>query len=186
MLFRSGSAYFFLYLCICLYILRRRNELSFAEKGKKLAKFFLPAFGICFFYHLYKFFMLDDYRQWQPGATDNLNFLTVKMGLGGDYWTRIPAFITRLCENLFLMGNWSIIWVIFFLSLFCFAKYKNSGEIKILNFAVILFFSLLFFVFVFTQYFKWIAFGHEPLSRTTLHFFPLIPLLISLIHAPRK
>ncbi len=182
----EGTVYLLFFIFICFYILRDRKDLSLKEKGKKFLKFFLPAFTICIFYHAYKFFALEGYRQFRPGSTVDFNFLTIGVGFGGESWARIPVIAEQFFATLFLMGNWSLIWLIFCVSLLNYKMYKTAVEVRVLLLALFLFFTTLIFAFLFTQHFKWIAEGKDLLSRSILQFFPLIPATIALTHGPRK
>ena len=101
---------------------------------------------------------------------------------------RVPLTIKSFTDELFLSADWNILWGLLLFSLPRFFRQKDRRpETGLVLICLTLFFTLYLFLALFTPNFKSLGGSDWPdvLPRVILHFFPLGPLAICLIHAPR-
>ena len=169
-----------LLICTALFflVLFYQKRGSFGKNIIAFFKFTIPSFGICLVFYLYKILR---------------GFPSIRIAHGGhidlalENLKRIPLIIKMFSEDIFLSGNWNIIWFLLVLSLVVnFGKIRKRIEVKLLLIALIMFFGLYFSIALFTTEFMWVAGSKSPttLSRLILHFFPLATLLIVLLNYP--
>ncbi len=176
----EGTAYLFIHLILITLILLRKKMMPIGERLKRMTQFAIPAFGICFTYHIYKAF-LEISNHPVDGRTE--------ISLSLNSFSRIPVIIHAFLENLISGGNWSIIWFILIMSILInFKRFKECPLIKWLAVSMGLFFGFYFTIFLVSKTFLWISGMHADviLSRVLLHFFPLSVLLIILLNYPEK
>jgi len=170
----EGTPYIVILAFTLAFILRHKKETPVKEKIIKFLKFSIPAFLICSVFHIYKI---------AGGFPERENAL--ELGIGN--LSRIPAIFSSFWTDLFISGNWNIIWFLLVISLAVnIGKIGKRLEAKYLLFALAMFFGLYFGLSCFTSEFVWIA-GEKSsttISRLILHFFPLAPLLIVLLNYP--
>ncbi|MBN1870702.1 MAG: hypothetical protein JW847_09020 [Candidatus Omnitrophica bacterium] len=175
----EGTAFLGIYLVLLAVILIQQNNSSGKEKLKNAAKFCIPGIGICAVFHIYKIW--NHILKEGQGNIDKtgLELTWQKFGL-------IPQIIAKFLQDLFLSGNWNIVWILAFLSLVQFTRKRKAFEAKIIFFSLLLFFGLYIAVAVLTTNYIWIAGvqSSTTLSRLILHFFPLSVLLIILLNYP--
>ncbi len=174
----EGMIYLLLHVIILIFILVKINPYSFLNSLRKLCKFGIPSFGIYFIYFFYKFF-----------TKAHLVKQGTEISLSWDNLNRIPTIIYKFLENLFLTGNWNLIWVLFLLSIINPHKVKQRAAITIPLFTLAIFGVSFFLFFLLTPYFEWISVpGKEDalLSRIILHCFPLSTILIILLNSPSQ
>ena len=102
-----------------------------------------------------------------------------------EYCMRIPTIIQSFIADMFWTGNWNIVWLLLFISLFNLKQRIIIAEVKILGFSLTVFLITYALLFLSTPIYMYLA-DHSGslLSRLFLHFFPLIPLLIVFLNAP--
>ncbi len=168
----EGLAYLFVYLSLIVLILFQDKTYQIKDKIVLLLKFFMPSFGIAFFYIAYKFL-----------AHVNMQEKT-QFDFTSGCINRLFLTITEFIDTLFLSYNWNIVWLILLFSLFNVERIKKIIEIRVLFSALFLFFALYFLQSVLTTNFFWIS-GEKSYTTTPrliLHFFPLATVLIVLLN----
>lgn len=176
----EGTAYLGIHTLLVLLILFYKKESKISEKVGDFIKFVIPSFAICSIFHIFKFFTIPVVGKGSASQDFDLNHLMMEFTV--EQLERIPVIFSRFLDNFFLSGNWGLAWFILILSLVNSKKYKNFVEIKIIFTALNLFLCLNFFAFFLTQHYVWIAESNTALSRSILHFFPFVIILIILIN----
>jgi hypothetical protein len=164
----EGLAYAFLHLVLICFFLRR--DKAWWKDG---LKFLLISVGIAA--------VFQGYRISQHITIVDRTHIEVGVGL----MDRVPIIFKALGRVLFLSNNWTIIWLVFILSLGNIQRIADSPLVRRLLSALgvyVLFYILLFLL---TPIYNWIAVGETDgtLCRLILHFFPLVTLLIVLLNA---
>ncbi len=170
----EGTAYLLIHTAIFFLILLHEKKGSFRKNLNKILKFAIPSFGICFLHNFHKILT--------KVSPQKIHFDFTLSSL-----ERTPTIFKIPAENMFLSGNWNIIWFLLALSLVInFAKIKKNVEIRLLFIAMVLFFEINFLYFLLTDSYKWISILTigEPLTRLILHFFHLATMLIILLNYP--
>ncbi|MDB4349596.1 hypothetical protein OAA99_01425 [Omnitrophica bacterium] len=174
----EGLPYLLIYTALLLVILFIKKAESLKRNVIRFLKFTVPSFSICLFFNLYKNFGgFPVYRR-----KSYVDFTW-------DSLSRIPIILKKFWGDLFLSGNWNIVWFILVLSLVInLARIKKSLEVRLLLTVLIMFFGFYFSASLFTTEFIWISSEKSitTLSRLILHFFPLAPLLIVLLNYPEE
>jgi hypothetical protein len=175
----EGTAFLLIYLLIFIILNFSNKAYLIKNKISNLFLFTIPCFSICLAYHLFKIFnsVLKD----GVGTTDKTGIF-----LSLSNFKLFPDVFMSFFNNLFLSGNWNIIWFVLFISFMHLpAKIKNK-EVWIILLSLFLFFALYFLTGMFTSNYIWIGGikSDTTLSRLILHFFPLATLLIVLLNYP--
>jgi len=173
----EGTLYLLIHTLLFFIIAKNIVGLNVQNRIAKLFKFIIPSFGICIFYHSYKLIANV------TGATQKF---TVDFTM--DKLERVTEILFCFTENLFITGNWSMVWALFVLSLINATRIKQSFETRTIVLILSIYFTLYFGVALFTGNYVSIA-GDESitvLSRILLHFFPLSVLSIILINSPKS
>ena len=170
----EGTFYLLIHTIVLLVVLFTQNAFSFKEKLKKVIFFIIPSYSICGFYHLFR--ILSGISIEEKGQ-----FLWPQ-----EIFSKVLIFFTTVIQNLFLTGNWNLLWVLFFLSLLKRDRIKRLVEVRLLLLALLLSFGFLSFLALFTASFIWIAGSQAAttLPRMTLHFLPLVIMVIVLLNCP--
>lgn len=174
----EAVGYLFINSLAFLYLLSKMRTCCLRDKTMKLLKFIVPGIGVYLFFHLYKVFHYIGLNQ------ERFRFDFTWRSLA-----RIRIIFERFMENLFLSGNWNILWFLLVISLFaCRAKFVKSLPAKFFILILFLYFGFYFVIALFTQNFISIAGSHTytVLSRLILHFFPLCPLAIIFLNYARS
>lgn len=183
---QEGIGYLILHAILCIFIIRVVKQLRLPERFKLFLKFLLPGSAVALIYILYKkFILLPQLPSVTPG-TLNFDINNLAISFGGEQFSRVLIVLWRFAEDLFLTGNWSLIWPLLGVSLLSLIGQKIRQEVKILLIGLIFYFTVYAIGFAFTQHYTWIADGYTAASRCVLHFFPLAVLLIIFILAPAK
>lgn len=165
----EGTGYLANYTLLLLFILWKEKTLRMGSKIEKFFKFALPSYGICLLYQGYKF---------------SLNIAALhgrlKPVINPDQLLRVPVIFREFASNLFLSGNWNLLWFILLISFVVnFSKIKYQHEIKLLSLTLAIFFGVYLILPMLTS----TLIDHPTLlSRVLLHFFPLSVLLIVLLN----
>jgi hypothetical protein len=163
----EGTGYLFIHALLVLLILWRDKTFAFPEKIKKFLMFVVPGSLLCLPFHVYKL---------SVGITAMSGRMNLAMTQ--EHSARLPALIADFASNLFLSGNWNIIWLLLLVSVLChYKKFWRSIEIKLLAFPLMMFFLIYFTVLTLTST-QMVNVSFGLLSRVILHFFPLSVLLI--------
>jgi len=87
-----------------------------------------------------------------------------------------------LLDNLFLSGNWNLLWFFLIVVLLLSWKQKKPLMVRFFSFVLAMFFVRCFLYAIFTKSFFYLArYNIDNLSRFLLHFYPLCPVLIGLL-----
>ncbi|MFA5261107.1 MAG: hypothetical protein WC450_07775 [Candidatus Omnitrophota bacterium] len=167
----EGSGYLFIHLTLLGILLIRDKTIPSREKLICGMKFLLPSGGILALFLTYKTLA-------QVPVTERIQF-----GFPWEHLDRIPAIFAKFGWNLFLTGNWNIIWLLLVFCLLQLKIKKASPETWSIIITLSLFFSLYFIIAWLTPNFIWLAGSkaYDALTRVILHFFPLSTILITLI-----
>lgn len=173
----EGTAYFLIFLIILLVIEIKNRSFGIKDKLKNILIFTIPGFIIAITFHIYK--IAHNALKDGQGHIDKTHF-----EISLDKIKLIPQVLSSFFENLFLSGNWNILWGALLLSLIFSLKKRQSFETYILFISLFLFFSLYACTAIFSSNFIWIAgdLNLTTLSRLILHFFPLAVILIILLN----
>lgn len=165
----EGTGYLVNYTLLLLFILWKEKTLQLENKIEKFLKFALPSYGICLLYQGYKFSL-------------NISALhgRLKPVVDPGQLLRAPVIFKEFTANLFLSGNWNLLWFILLISFVInSSKTKHQQEIKLLSLTLAIFFGVYLIIPVLTSN----LIDHPTLlSRVLLHFFPLSVLLIILLN----
>jgi hypothetical protein len=174
----EGAGYLCIHIFLLVLLLLKLQTLDFLEKMKHLLRFVIPSVAICTFFHIYKYINLEKTENLH-GNSPNLYNIQIELSLKNFY--QLYDVLTYFFINIFFTANWGFLGLLFLISLYQLTFDKISREIQILLIAVFLHCSLYIFIYSFTQHYVWIS-SHTALSRSLLHFFPLIPILIILLN----
>ena len=172
----EGSIYLVILtiLFLGIFILERKKLLN---KLKILTGFFIPAYSIFFGFMLYKLVK-------GIPLTERNTF-----AFGPESLSRISHILESFNKELFFSYNWNIIW--FFLIITLITNHKKVikvMEIRLLLCTVTLFLMSWFLLGIFGENYTYIAgeLSSQVRSRLFLHFYPLAPLLLTLLNAPLR
>ena len=158
-----------------LFLLSNVKKYCWKDKIVKFLKFIIPSVGIYLFFILYKLF--------HHIAPDQGRFL---FDFNWGHLIRIKIIFQQFLGNLFLSGNWNILWFLLIISLIARReKIVKTFQTKFFTLLLFLYFGLYFMIALFTSNFGGIT-ALEGLSRLILHFFPLCPLLIVYLNYPKN
>ncbi len=171
----EGIGHLLIYTALILFLLKKSGEVS-------VKKFATQIFQISFLSVIIFLFFT---------AVKCLHHISPMEGRLGvdktiDYWMRIKTISSSLSYNLFVSGNWNILWAILLISFITgWKKLRASLPIQFITLALGLYFLLYILVGLFTSTFHGLfgAGAYANLARTILHFFPLCIILIVLINS---
>ena len=87
-----------------------------------------------------------------------------------------------VCDNLFLSGNWNLLWSFLIIAALVSWKQKKPLIVRFFGFVLAMFFTRCFLYALFSKSFVYLArYNLDNLSRFLLHFYPLCPVLIGLL-----
>ena len=107
------------------------------------------------------------------------------LSFSADAWPHLISAILKQGHDLFLSGNWGNLWPLLIVLLVVNQRIWKKASFTFFTALLGLFFLHLLIAAVFTQQYTYIA-GEKSitaLSRMILHFFPLCPILITLLLA---
>ena len=173
----EGMIYSGIHLASLFFILLRHpnRSRSFRECFKYAALFLGIVFAMTGPFFLYKLIALGSADL--SGGTFNLSSLKLCIPT----FVKVFFILRAIFLNLFLSGNWNIIWFLFILSIVPVSRKSQPLEVLTLLFSLGLFFMIVILGFSTSQFYHDAAFGFDPLSRIILHFFPLVPLCIIMV-----
>ena len=172
----EGSSFIVIYIILFIMI-SFFNKTSFKENIKNTLALLIPSLTICLSFHIYKFFtnnLID--------GTADCDKTALVLGLG--QLLKLPKVIHAFYLNMFLSGNWNIVWMIACVSILLWDYKKKNREAFLVLVSIFLFIGLYSAIALFTSNYPWIAGDKRvtTLSRLILHFYPLAPILIILIN----
>ncbi|HPB68904.1 MAG TPA: glycosyltransferase family 39 protein, partial [Candidatus Omnitrophota bacterium] len=165
---REGLAYLVIYgILFVLMLIFRQGKGKHDAWFKTGMKFFLPSVTLAVIFPIFKF-------------THQVNSQGVLFNLSWCAFSRIPVILSQFFLNFFLSGNWSLVWGLLLLRLLFPSVQGSHPLFKWFITAIALFVGLIFFLFLLTNAFFWIAERDTTLSRLILHFFPLATMALVL------
>ena len=171
----EGVGYTFTYSLILVFLLRN-IPLSFKEKCVRFFKFFMPAVLITSVYLVHTYFTVFRFLPKAGGKSFRLTALHFEFG--PEAFARVIPVLDRISENLFLMGNWNIVWLIFFVSFIVRNKQNRPRiEFSAMAWSVAIIFFIYFIGFTFTQHHFFILKQEVALTRSIIQYLPLIVML---------
>lgn len=171
----EGTAYLILLTFIFAFALVQKKGLTKKDVINKSLKYIIPSYGIMLFYSFYK--ILISVPQ---GEKVQVNFTLNNL-------MRIPSILFSFWNDLFFSGNWNILWMILVISILCnWRKILRYEPVRLLSTALLAFFGLYFLNALLTTNYIWISGAKHgsTLPRLILHFFPVCPMLITLLNVP--
>ncbi|MGE0269148.1 MAG: hypothetical protein AB7S78_11920 [Candidatus Omnitrophota bacterium] len=173
----EGTAYMLIFLIIFLIIEVKNQTIKATRRIKNALIFTIPSLSLASLFHLYKIF--HNAEKDGLGHIDKTHF-----EVSFDKASLTPQILSSFSENLFLSGNWNLLWGALLITLLLSLRRPKTFESNILLTSLFLFFGLHTCVAAFSSNFIWIAgeLNTTTLSRLILHFFPLAVLAIILIN----
>ncbi len=179
----EGVLYLLIYFILLLVVLVYRKT-NLKTSIKQLLTFAIPGTGIFLFYFIYRLIRIGLVSD-LAGRKD-LDLTYIHINFSWDQIGKACLILQKFFENLFFTGNWNLLWLLFFLSLFNVKNLKARFEVWLFLLALGLLLGSYFLAFLLTQHASWITESDTALSRALLHFFPLTVILIVLLNAPLK
>lgn len=170
----EGTGYLACHSALILGMVLLSKEIKWTDKVRVQSLFSGISIGIWSVYTVYKYA-----RGLESGG---FRFRTV---FGDQTLDRVPAIIESFADNLFASGNWSIIWLLFALSLLRFKRIWRDKLLGLLIMTCLMFIGFYFLVALLTPNFVYLAGGQasKGLARVFLHFYGLAPIAVVLINA---
>lgn len=169
----EGGGHVLIHSLLMLYFLISSYPAGRSEKIRHGLKYLSLSWGVFLFYFAYKL------GHGIPlGERFGLDITTAKI------IQRMPVIMEAFIRNLFLSGNWSLLWILCVVSLCRYRPAKNQEAARVAIGLLFSFILLYFASFLFTPSFYWIAgdIAYTTFSRLILHFFPLVILIIVLLN----
>ncbi len=168
----EGSGHFLIYILLILYMTLDSEKRSLKAGWLWQVRFMGPALFVALPFWLVK-------KAYHFGSFEGRLDLQ-----GGEFINRLGPVLLTTLQNMFLSGNWSILW--FVLLVFILTAKKESFRPPVVQYiavSLVLYFSLYVGLGLFTATYAVLFYDPEiNLSRALLHFFPLCPILIALLH----
>jgi hypothetical protein len=168
----EGVGYFLIHVGIILLMIIKKNA-PVKIKAAQFLRFFLTGFTILALYAIYRIV---------TNVPSSGRFIILAPW---EHLDRIPQILKTFSANLFLSGNWNILWFVLIWSLSRWLERPIRTPEGWLGLTLLAFFSMYFLLGWLTPNFISLA-GSEAidvLPRVILHFFPLAPLLLTLLIA---
>ncbi|MGE0269149.1 MAG: hypothetical protein AB7S78_11925 [Candidatus Omnitrophota bacterium] len=162
------------------------NFIDTKKKTKLTILFGTISFGMYALFMFYRKLYILPFVPPELLNSEHFNLSHLTLNLSADTLFRIKIVMRRYITNFYLTGNWSLVWLFFLISVLQISNKRISMEIKAFFFVLGLFFVVYLFSYIFTQHYLWVAFKADVLSRSLLHIFPLITILIPLLNVPEE
>jgi len=182
----DATGYILVLALVFLIILFLNKKDKVTQKIKDFFIFTLPSFLILLFFNSYKILVVEPQVPKITGEKLSFDLYSVKLKIDFEFLIRFKTVLTRILDNMFMSGNWNIIWLLFLISLLNLPRRWHSLEIKLLFVALIAFLGLQTAGYTFTQYYYWISDTNTSLSRHLLCHFPVVVVLVVLLNGQRK
>ena len=166
----EGTIYFIINAIMCLYLLSFMPWLSWAKRVRAFFVFLIPGASIYTFHALFV-------------ASQGFEQAEGRYTFKGDLhlMERMGTLITNYAHSFFLCNNWTMLWTILIVGLFAFGgKAFKDFEARFYGLIITLTIAMFLAVDILTN--NYIS-NHTVLTRVTLHFYPILPIFIVLIHA---
>ncbi len=162
----EGTVYLIIHVILLLVLLKQLKGVRLKEKISHFLRFIIPSAGVCSIFSLYKIIQ---------GVAPFGHDRRMIWDFGMSSITRLPKVMAAYADDLFLSGNWSLLWFVFFF-LIIFNRKKLCFYSRWLSLALGLFFLVYTGLALTTRSFAYIGgeYTELGLSRLILHFFPLI------------
>lgn len=172
----EGTGHFLIYLFLIVYLQCKQKVKVWQGISNILTRFVFPFL----FFTLPFWFVKNHYGLGTFEGRLQLEF--------AGFENRIIPILNVLFRELFVSGNWSILW--FVLLVFAVTqrrKNMKSDVIQYFGITLFLYFALYFLLCLFTSTFDSLCVhSATTFARTILHFFPLCPILIALLVDSQK
>ena len=170
----EGVFYFAIYFILLIIFLFDSKSYSLKTKVNKFLKFAIPCLSIFLFYFLYKI------------GTHTILVERTGYDFSFEKLNRVPVVFEAFARNLFLSGNWGVVWLLLILSLINLERIIKIKQIRLLLLCLLMYFGIHFAVFLMTPIYYWISNdkAYGVLARLILHFYPISTLLIILLNCP--
>ncbi len=178
----DAAGYLLVLMSMMFFLVVFDRSMKLPAKVRHFFLFTLPAVLICLVYNIYKILVIEPRIPAVEGEKMSFDLFSVKIKLGLDTLVKLQTVLGRIFENLFFSGNWSVIWLLFAISLIHLRSIKVTAEIRILLYAIVAFMGIQILGYTLTQYYFWIAQTNTSLSRHLLHYFPIVVSLMVLIN----
>lgn len=178
----DATGYILVVTLVLMLILWLDESKTIRHKITRFLFFFVPCYSILLLFNIYKLLVVEPKAPKLIGEKLSFDLYSLKFKFGFELIVRSQMVAAKIFENLFMSGNWNIVWLLFLISLVNLRRKSDSFEIKMLLFALICFFGLQAAGYIFTQYYYWIADTNTSLSRHLLCHFPVVAALIVLLN----
>jgi hypothetical protein len=154
---------------VLLWFILKHLKLDPKERVQKFIKFLLPVLALFLFFFTVQRSLNLPFMEGRTVFSNNINYID-----------RLIQIIHKLIENLFCSNNWNILWFLLLISLIRnVRKIKECFITRILLLGLAMYLCLYIAIGLLTNAYE-LLFSQFNLSRTLLHFFPLVPILIIL------
>ncbi len=169
----EGTGYLACHSVLILGMVLLSKEIKWTGKVRVQSLFSGISIGIWSVYTVYKYARGLESGGWR-----------YKTALGDQTLDRVPAILESFADNLFASGNWSIIWLLFALSLLRFKRIWRDKLLGLFVMTCLMFIGFYFLVALLTPNFVYLAGGQasKGLARVFLHFYGLAPIAVVLIN----
>ena len=167
----EGSIYILIHIALLAVVLLDAKTYSTSFRLKSFFTFTLITIGICSIFFVCKSYL-------------GIGMMSGRLHMVAEsnIFEKLIQIICAYTKTLFAGGNWNLLWIILIISTpGGILKASQIKEIKYLYLTLIAFFMMYTLFFLFT---KSLIDYPTTLSRVILHFYPICPMLIILIHAP--
>ncbi|MCA9394197.1 MAG: hypothetical protein KC900_08345 [Candidatus Omnitrophica bacterium] len=179
----EGFGYMAMHNALWLAVLFFAKNMSVREKVTRQLAFTAISVGVYLIFAVYKWMYILPAVPDLAADPTHFDLNRVALAGGGGVGHRIARVAWRYFENMFLSGNWNLVWLLFVLSLTRLDRIRQSETVRFLLLFLGMFFAVYFFGYALTQHFVWVADKHDVLSRSILHVYPLVVAVICLINA---
>ncbi len=178
----EGFGYFAMHNVLVFAILVCDKNLSWKDKIVRQFLFTSVSLVIYSIFTVYKkTVILPNVPEWSVVAT-HFDLNRVSLVLEAESLSRMRVVLLRYLENMFLSGNWNVVWVLFFASCLRIGAWARSATMRYIGVFLLTYFAIYFTSYSLTQHYLWVAEKYDVMSRSMLHIFPLIPLAICLLN----
>lgn len=170
----EGFGYLGMHNMLVLAILTFDRKLTLPEKFRRQLIFSVVSIGIYAVFAVFKKTqILPNVPDWRVVAT-HFDLNRVSVSLGVESLQRVNVVIQRYLENMFLSGNWNLIWALFAASCLRLERWAQSATLRYLILYLTMYFGIYLAAYSLTQHYYWVADKYDVMSRSLLHIWPLI------------
>jgi len=182
----EGFGYLGIHTLLVCFLLWKDTTSHLKDKMNTLSRFILISFSFFAVFYLYKKFYILPYIPERIFNVNHFDLSHIHLTFSTELFMRIHVVLYRYAENFFISGNWCLTWPLFFISCSQWPRKKDSKEINALLLVLGISFLIYFSAYTLTQHYHWVSDKHQVLSRSILHSFPLVTILIVLLNFSEK